>query len=285
METTRMAASLTGFFEYFHTNDDWIDSVEKIMPFFITRILINKFRRTIMKIPFELKPLDHKSVTKFYSDEINKFLSEKVLGKKKSRVLPLDFDFSATHKDGRLSTRIENLIYKTYNVKVSENDKAVLGNILKEMTELDRIKNYFVGVREVDWKNGDYGDSGSCYWSSHKQWKDKLVRNDGKGFVLHNKDNKNDGRIGRSFVVAVKKGELYCLFNWNTFQPSITPALVAKIFCATYNKRNRTDFTVSVINGIDSNNAYANGNTGYLIGKADEIEKFLKTKKRIYNRD
>jgi len=129
--------------------------------------------------------------------------------------LPRKFKFDWVTKEGRLITRIEKYLYKTYKIKTKNWSSKVLEQLgqLCKPDDTTSGEDIHGAIRTIAWKPGDYGDDGSCFWGCHKSDKLKIKANGGRGFVLHNSDKPDDAR-GRCLIAPYNGA--FLLFNCYT---------------------------------------------------------------------
>lgn len=69
---------------------------------------------------------------------------------------------------GTLSKRIQSFLFKQWSKKLSDEVVTKIGNIATEHT-LEAREFLFDFDRSLDWSAGDFGDTGSCFWTQ-KPW-------------------------------------------------------------------------------------------------------------------
>lgn len=91
---------------------------------------------------------------------------------------------------GTMPKRIAKWLYKTHDMKLSPEEMAEIGTISKTHTIEDDTYIFDI-TDDLDWRDGDFGDADSCYWSTNKIAKEYLFDAGGLGFrVFRNEPEK-----------------------------------------------------------------------------------------------
>jgi hypothetical protein len=77
---------------------------------------------------------------------------------------------------GTLPKRLSNWLYKTHQIKLSNDMVSQIGNIARKHTE-DRTEYLIDFTNKFDWEAGDFGDAGSCFWSERPNARKILEQN------------------------------------------------------------------------------------------------------------
>lgn len=67
--------------------------------------------------------------------------------------------------------RLSQWLHTNYSIKLNEDIKSEIGNVISRLTKLGtKYKScYFDFDKEISWDQGDFGDNGSCFWTSSKR--------------------------------------------------------------------------------------------------------------------
>lgn len=210
--------------------------------------------------------------------ELLRALKARGLTKKYTKVLPYKFDYEWVNKEGKLSSRIEKFLYKDYGVKLENTEKERLGQ-LSRLATANQGSTYYAGLRPINWKAGDYGDRGSCFWGGSRSNKTSIKKAGGKGFVLHNPENPNE-KLSRALVTPMPQFGANCWFLINVYtqrgrtdQDIRSMANLFKQYMEqVHNKKKLRVKTTTRIN----TNIYVNGGRGCLIGDKNSIKEAKK---------
>lgn len=164
---------------------------------------------------------------------------------------------------GTLPKRIWKYYYRTFGVKLPDTVVSQIGNIARANTETSAAYE-FEFVTKIDWRAGDFGDGGSCYWGSRGAALELLADNGGFAVRFY---EEGKGK-GRAWMYQIQDG-VYVLWNGYGFQGDSTLTIarvVATYLGMSYRRINLTNWNV------DSGTLYINSGRGFLIGAADIIE-------------
>lgn len=77
---------------------------------------------------------------------------------------------------GRLPRRIASFFKKQCNVTLTSGNIATLGNLARQHCHV-RKQYTFDFTKSFDWCDGDFGDSGSCFWGAREPAREVLMCN------------------------------------------------------------------------------------------------------------
>lgn len=111
-------------------------------------------------------------------------------------------------KNGRIVRRIANAIYKVLDWKLDEEDKRRLSSAIQSATSphLDA----FDFTKDFQWRAGDFGDYGSCFWSCHSAARFTMEQEPGF-YAMRSYDKINGDGNGRCWMYATDRE--FVLFN------------------------------------------------------------------------
>jgi hypothetical protein len=113
---------------------------------------------------------------------------------------------------GTITKRISKWVYNLFGIKLDSATISAIGNIANDYTEKTAI-SYIDFTDSFDWRAGEYGDSGSCFWGSNSGAKECLEQNGAHAIRFY--DSEFDKGIGRAWIAPYCDGEFraYVVFN------------------------------------------------------------------------
>lgn len=186
------------------------------------------------------------------------------------RPLPDEWDWQwlVTEGDyvGKFPKRVRKYYHVAMGLKCPETFLVQIGNLARQHTE-DRLVYSFEFVNRFDWDDGDFGDSGSCYWGSNSGAIEILYEQGAMAILFYNADG--DGYARAWFVDLTDSEGIYVVFNGYGFASSPTRTIariVAAFFGLAYKKIWLSNF------GMDNGLLWINGGIGYVIGESERIQ-------------
>jgi hypothetical protein len=178
--------------------------------------------------------------------------------------LPADFDWVWMTGAGSFPKRVSKHYYQTIGVKLPAWFKSQLGNIAKSHSTREFVYR-FDFVNRFNWIDGDFGDSGSCYWGSNASAREMLEDNDALAMRFFH----DDGR-GRGWAWLVEVDDAYIVFNGYGFpHATFTIARVLAKFCGLSYKE------IGLVNNCSAAGVlYINGGKGYVVADRETIKDF-----------
>lgn len=177
---------------------------------------------------------------------------------------------------GTLPKRISSWLFKVHGVRMTAAQLSTIGNIAKK--HCIASDTYYLDFTACfDWRAGDFGDSGSCYWGCHEYARTMLADHDSLAVRLY-KDSEGENGYARAWIVFPKKNELRyaerradkpdlaVIYNAYGIDLIRLTRLVATHLNLSYSKvelRNQ---------GTDSGTLWINGGTGYALGLPQAID-------------
>lgn len=170
----------------------------------------------------------------------------------------------------RFSKAIEYFLRDYYEVKISNEQKMELGNLLNR----SRTSTYtFAFTNNFTWDAGDYGDSGSCFWQDRANAKDVIRKNNGYAMLVSNKETGKG--VGRAWFFPHHKQYplIVAMFNGYGLMGGLEE--MSQIVCDYLNTlagvrlfvTHRKEMTV---NGRTSDLIYINSGNTYVISKQSD---------------
>jgi hypothetical protein len=151
-------------------------------------------------------------------------------------------------RTGKLAKRIAKDLFKRWGIKLDDEDKNALGQIINSQTISVMAYRYDV-VDSFCWDKGDFGDPTSCYWGGKAAAKPAL-QHSGNFAAIRFYDDVGTRGLGRALLYT-KHGGIVCfnqygnsptgvaydLVNTATLIQSLTgAALIQPITCDNYGK-------------------------------------------------
>jgi hypothetical protein len=164
---------------------------------------------------------------------------------------------------GTFPKRVSKFYFQTDNIKTPNDFLQEIGNLARLHSE-DNTVYHFEIVDNLDWKSGDFGDSGSCFWGSRNLARAIMRDNGGMAIRFYDDDNKG---YARAWLAAIASG-LYIVFNGYGFKsnPTLVIARVLASFAGLSYKK------IALSNrGATNSTVWINSSIGYLIGSTDAI--------------
>lgn len=85
----------------------------------------------------------------------------------------LDIDIMS---ETSIAKQIKNKVYKIHGIKVDDEIASDIASLFGGF--VPRTGEYILDIVDhFDWKDGDFGDKGSCFWGKHSKAKDVLLNN------------------------------------------------------------------------------------------------------------
>lgn len=155
---------------------------------------------------------------------------------------------------GTLPKRIGKFYYQEHATKLTPDQLTTVGNLGSQHSTRDETY-LFDFVDQIDWKAGDFGDSGSCFWTCHASAKDMILLNGGGAVRFFD----SAGGIARAWIVPWAG----CLLVFNGYGMETLP--IARILAAHFDHAYYQKVKLHNNGAIDGA-LWINGGTGYLIG-------------------
>ena len=110
---------------------------------------------------------------------------------------------------GKLPNRIAGRIKSYYGLKLTPEQKSAVGNLARK--HLLAQENYTIDFTDTfDWKSGDFGDRGSCFWGCNRSAKEVM---ESEGVIaIRFYDALGYTGIGRAWLYELSEGA-WVLFN------------------------------------------------------------------------
>jgi hypothetical protein len=166
---------------------------------------------------------------------------------------------------GKFATRVSHYYYKSFGIKCPASFLERIGNIARENLQSASVFR-FDFTNEIDWRQGEYGESyDSCYWWNGEAALD-MLRNNG-GFAVRFYNEAGEG-FARAWMYELGDS-VYVL--WNGYGLTGYSTLVAaRVVAAHLNASYRQ---ISLENhGRTGGTLYINSGAGYTIGALKDIE-------------
>lgn len=163
---------------------------------------------------------------------------------------------------GTMAKRVRNYYRREHGIRCPDGFIEDVGNIARLHSSYNSTYT-FEFVDTFNWRSGDFGDQGSCFWGSNSGAREMLKENGALAIRFY-----EDGKgIARAWVVELQTS-LFVVFNGYGFvQPTLTiTRVLAQHLSATYKRIPLTN------NGYDGGTLWINGGIGYLVGSVEALE-------------
>lgn len=162
---------------------------------------------------------------------------------------------------GTFTKRFGRWVKREYGYKIPTEHLQEIGNLVSKHT-LRESKFRIDFTRRINWRSGDYGDSGSCYWKGNSDAKDMLEDNGAYAVRLY--DDEDNG-IGRAWLAPA--GKVWALFN--AYGPHCL-VTIARVLSDSWGGAYTQIWLTN--NDADDGTLYINGGKGYAIGAQEDID-------------
>lgn len=219
--------------------------------------------KTPIRKPFVLKT-PAGSITDAGIRELQDYLVSNALG-----CVPEDFDPVWVNAQGTLPKRVQRHFYKRSGLKMSVEQVSEVGNIAKRnaSTEESVVLDF---TNRIDWRHGDFGDRGSCFWGDKSGAKDMLEDNGGlavRAFKQRNGSESLDysNLIGyaRAWLVNIGSGK-FVVFNGYGESTLTFARWLATLWKRTYKR-------IGLTNQGDDGGVLWINSCNYIIGQWQQI--------------
>lgn len=102
-------------------------------------------------------------------------------------------------KNGKLPKRIERVFYSERKLKLTSEQKEAIGNFARSAMAKREVY-YFDFTTKYDWRSGDFGDSGSCFWTDRSLAREILESNTTYAIRFYHDDQGKEG-FARAWIV------------------------------------------------------------------------------------
>lgn len=159
---------------------------------------------------------------------------------------------------GSFAKRYAKYAWQAHNCKVPADLLGKLGSLVGERAS--RATRYSIDfTRDFNWRAGDFGDGGSCYWGCRAAARTALAQ--AGAFAIRTWDESTGS--GRAWIV--REGDFFVVFNGYGPETSQFALILAHHLGLSYRKVSLTN------NGEDGGLIWINGATGYVVGAEDRI--------------
>jgi hypothetical protein len=160
---------------------------------------------------------------------------------------------------GSFAKRLAKLAHHN-DVKLDSDFLGMIGSLVAQYSASQVEYTYDI-VSRFDWADGDYGDSGSCYWGCRSGARLMLAENGARAIRLYDDDN---GRgYARAWLAPYDNG--YVVFNGYGEETSTFAQIFATIQSQPYKRVTLRN------NGRESGELWINGGTGYYVGPNEVV--------------
>lgn len=179
---------------------------------------------------------------------------------------------------GKFAKRYSKFVYDTIGINLPPKFLEELGKMAAQFSDKKANYNIFEVVKDFEWKAGDFGDGGSCFWGGRNEARRILRRNGAVAFRFYQYDfdaNLYKG-AGRCWAVLNKpnKNQLIIFNGYGSSLSGDALKFISRVISDSIE-----GFEVVMISlkndGSDSGTLYVNGGRGFVIGQnVRNIEKY-----------
>lgn len=162
---------------------------------------------------------------------------------------------------GTFPKRLAKFFFQEHGIKCPTSFLQEIGNIARQHSS-EQITFTFDFTNLIDWEDGDFGDSNSCFWGSRSAARGMLEQNNALAIRFY----AGDSGIGRAWVAQLSNSR-YIVFNGYGIQGNAT-LKIAQIM-ATWLGLNYKKIALCN-HGETSSTLWINSDLGYLIGTPEQ---------------
>lgn len=133
-------------------------------------------------------------------------ITDKIIGHYNLPALPEDWSWEwFIHKGiyaGNFGTRVGKYYYRVHKRNLEDNHKTWINNRAKRGTMMDELTFDF--TNEFNWRDGEFGDDGSCFWGGRAGAKEMILSANGFAFRVF----KSNVGHGRCWIIPRTKRQL-----------------------------------------------------------------------------
>jgi len=185
--------------------------------------------------------------------------------------IPITFDWLWITKRGTLPKRLQSFYYKEHGKKLSPDQISEIGNLGRRHSS-DGKSFVLDFTNRFDWRAGDFGDGGSCFWGDRSNAREMLTDNGAFAVrAFRYRSNIGDDLLSydnlrgyaRAWLVEITKGA-FVVFNGYGESALQFARLLALLWKCSYKSIGLTN------NGDDGGTLYING-SNYAVGRVELI--------------
>jgi len=132
-----------------------------------------------------------------------------------------------TKYSGSLSKRIKKYLHNSFNINLSQRQMGELGEIIRQIRNQNKTFQCKF-VNNFDWKAGDFGDEGSCFWGVNEPAKNLLLDH-GACPVLFYENGKGIAR-----AITINRDDYLIIFNAYFFNLEEVAIILSNHFGCEY---------------------------------------------------
>ncbi len=166
---------------------------------------------------------------------------------------------------GTLPKRVSSWLYRRHNVKATSEAMSELGNLAARYVCRSN-KLTFDFDNRLDWRAGDFGDNGSCYWGCYAGARHMLREH--KAFAIRFYDQNLRG-YARAWIVNQQS----YLLMYNVYGMNGNAVQVQRLLSMFFNTSYSSGPVRFSNRGDESSTLYINGGQGWLVGPSNAIDK------------
>jgi len=173
--------------------------------------------------------------------------------------------YDLLNKDGKWVTRLASALKKYYDIKLSNEQKEHVGNLIANYGEKSESLVVTADITDdLNWNSGDYGDRGSCFWSDYitSRW----AMDDDPRFYALRLYECGQG-VGRAWLCVEEDN----LLLFNSYHPEHGITLFGEVLANILEDKDLVSEKIDVINL--NGGFYINGGSGLSLTHGKSISK------------
>lgn len=132
---------------------------------------------------------------------------------------------------GAYTKRLSKYVKKTYNINLDSTPMSILAEMLSKALNAVSEKIWIEFTDHADWKAGEFGDGGSCWWSSENKSRLGLVATGGGAIRIYTEDKTPRARL---WYAPINGGDAAVLFNIKDSRDKFTMLGISRMLAMKY---------------------------------------------------
>lgn len=171
------------------------------------------------------------------------------------------------NKSGRILKRLAKYAKSNHGYEFTASELGIIGDRLQYYTSKNGFDLFLDFTQTFDWRDGQFGKSGSCYFGCYSDSIPTLANNGAWAVRYYRDMNQSDyNGIGRTWIV-IKHNRLYGFNSYGIERPKVSKTIKAIFAGHGVELRYKT---VSLSNSQDENIPYINGDSGFVLSQEDD---------------
>jgi hypothetical protein len=166
------------------------------------------------------------------------------------------------NKKGRILKRFANYFKRETGCQLDNSVLGIIGDKIQYYLNQESHDYYIDFTDEIDWRDGQFGKSDSCWWGCYSDSRPTYTQHGGWGIRFYRSENPSyDNGIGRTWVYP-HDGMLFCFNSYGQ-----TRSEVSKVIKEVFAKHDITLHykVIEISNSCNSDIPYVNGGSGFVL--------------------